>query len=119
MFNDMAEGKKKVNGKLFDSERARAAGRANAGKKKRMAQGVQEVWKAAFDKLQDDKDNNLVAWATSNKHNLTDFYRLSTKLIPAKLIAEVESKVNIDLTKLSDQELKELADLYDNGSTES
>lgn len=114
----MAAKEKRVIGTPFTSESARAAAKAHAGKRKRITLSVQEAWKAAFDKLQKDKDSNLVAWATANKQNLTDFYRLSTKLIPSKLIAEVENTVNVDLSGLSDEELKKIASLYDDAGKE-
>lgn len=58
---------------------------------------VKDVIKAVFESLQEDAEYSLLAWA---KGNLTEFYKLSSKLIPlqADVNVNAEHTLIIDLT---------------------
>lgn len=55
---------------------------------------VRETFERVFTQLQEGDDTNLKAWASKNP---TEFYKLSTKLIPL----QVEAEVN-DITDLTE-----------------
>jgi hypothetical protein len=58
-----------------------------AGAKNKIPQTVKETVMEVFAKLQDDPDANLTEWA---KKNLTEFYKLSAKLMPTEISTPVE-----------------------------
>lgn len=60
------------------------------GSQNKVTKSIREHFSAAFDLLQQDEQHNLVNWA---KTNPTEFYRLSSKLIPTKLEADVNIPV--------------------------
>lgn len=72
---------------------------ANSGKVKgtpnKLTQTVKEVFTNVFSELQEDPEVKLSEWAKSNP---TDFYKLSAKLIPTAVNAEITvKKVGLDL----------------------
>lgn len=51
---------------------------------------VKEVFADVFTKLQDDASANLESWA---KENPTEFYKLSSKLIPTQM--DIAANINL------------------------
>lgn len=70
--------------------------KGNSGKPKgatnKTTRLVKEVFADVFSELQDDPKANLAAWA---KTNPTEFYKLSSKLIPTQL----EGGLNLNLSE--------------------
>ena len=68
--------------------------KGNSGKPKgatnKLTRTFKEILTDALEALQEDKKNNLEAWA---KENPTEFYKIASKLIPSEISATVESKV--------------------------
>ena len=68
--------------------------KGNSGKPKgatnKLTRTFKEILTDALEALQEDKKNNLEAWA---KENPTEFYKRASKLIPSEIRATVESKV--------------------------
>jgi len=68
--------------------------KGNSGKPKgatnKLTRTFKEILTDALESLQQDKKNNLEAWA---KENPTEFYKIASKLIPSEISATVESKV--------------------------
>jgi hypothetical protein len=60
------------------------------GSKNKLTRTFKEILTDALEALQEDKKNNLEAWA---KENPTEFYKIASKLIPSEISATVESKV--------------------------
>lgn len=56
---------------------------------------VREAFERAFTLLQDDDEAKLEAWA---KRNPTEFYKLSSKLIPADVNAHLTGGLQITVT---------------------
>lgn len=65
-------------------------GRPN-GATNRLTKTVKEVVLDTFNRLQEDKQNNLFAFA---KDNPTEFYKIAAKLIPTDIKAEVRTVEN-------------------------
>lgn len=67
---------------------------------------VKEVFAKVFDELQDDPKANLKVWAKNNK---TEFYKLSSKLLPIQLAGDPENPIPVNLTDgLSFEQLYQL-----------
>lgn len=68
--------------------------KGNGGKPKgatnKLTRTFKEILTNALEALQEDKKNNLEAWA---KENPTEFYKIASKLIPTEVNATVEGKV--------------------------
>jgi hypothetical protein len=64
---------------------------------------VKEVFANVFDQLQQDPKANLKEWA---KENPTEFYKLSSKLIPVQVAGDPENPLNLNLTS---EEIKKKA----------
>lgn len=68
--------------------------KGNSGKPKgatnKLTRTFKEILTNALEALQEDKKNNLEAWA---KENPTEFYKIASKLIPTEVNATVEGKV--------------------------
>lgn len=66
----------------------------NAGRKEgsvnKLTKTVKERVLETFNELQEDENANLTAWA---KTELTEFYKIAAKLIPADINAKVEGKI--------------------------
>lgn len=58
---------------------------------------VRDAFKAAFDALQDKPGAKLADWAEANP---TDFYKISAKLIPQAVEAELTGNVEHEITKI-------------------
>lgn len=56
---------------------------------------VKEVFAKVFDELQDDPEANLQQWAKQNK---TEFYKLSSKLLPIQIAGDPESPLALSVT---------------------
>lgn len=69
--------------------------RPNSGRKpgspNRMG-SVREAFEQVFHALQADESANLTAWA---QRNPTEFYKLSSKLIPAEISAQVDGTMQV------------------------
>jgi hypothetical protein len=57
-----------------------------------LALDVKDVVFNAFQDLQADPKNNLIAWA---KENPTEFYKIAAKLIPTNIEAKVSNTINV------------------------
>lgn len=57
---------------------------------------VKDVFADVFNKLQKDKKANLLKWA---KANPTEFYKLSSKLIPVQLTGDPENPVAVNMAE--------------------
>lgn len=75
----------------------KTGGGSRKGIPNKITQTVRDAFKTVFDELQGDKDANLAAWA---KGNPTDFYKISAKLIPQAVEAELTGKVEHEITKI-------------------
>ncbi len=60
------------------------------GSKNKLTRTFKEILTDALEALQEDKKNNLQAWA---KENPTEFYKIASKLIPTEVNATVEGKI--------------------------
>jgi hypothetical protein len=82
-------GMNKQRGKPFKKgEGGRPPGAVN-----KVTRTVKEVFAKVFDELQDDPEANLMAWAKANK---TEFYKLSSKLLPIQIAGDPEHPVTIN-----------------------
>lgn len=61
--------------------RPKGAGR-KPGSKNKITRTVKEAFEATFVHLQRDPRRNLLAWATKNKGNLREFYKIAARFIP-------------------------------------
>ena len=74
---------------------------------------VKETVLNVFNQLQEDPETDLVNFAHKYPR---DFHAIAAKLIPAEITAKVEHAEKIfDLTKLTDDELRILAELQSKG----
>lgn len=64
--------------------RPAGAGR-KPGQPNALTKTIRETFERVFEHLQKGEDTNLCAWA---KSNLTDFYKLSAKLIPIEMAVQ-------------------------------
>jgi hypothetical protein len=87
----------------MESEKPKNTGRfgkGNPGKPKgalsHLTRTVKEAVLDAFNELQHDEQNNLVAFA---KKNPRDFYAIAAKLIPTDIKAEVKSKILVEVVR--------------------
>jgi|SRR6476620_4599825 len=75
-------------------------GKGNPGKPKgatnHLTRTVKEAVLEAFNELQSDKKNNLLAFA---KKHPRDFYAIAAKLIPTDIKAEVKSKILVEVVR--------------------
>jgi len=75
-------------------------GKGNPGKPKgavnHLTRTVKEAVLIAFNELQEDDENNLLAFA---KKNPRDFYAIAAKLIPTDIKAEVKSKILVEIVR--------------------
>jgi hypothetical protein len=51
---------------------------------------VKQVFADVFEKLQEDPEANLITWARQNQ---TEFYKLSTKLIPIQMAGDPDNPI--------------------------
>ncbi|MGR3221299.1 MAG: hypothetical protein ACUZ8H_16000 [Candidatus Anammoxibacter sp.] len=63
------------------------------GAKNKITKSVKDVFASVFESLQSDPKAKLEVWA---KENQTEFYKLSSKLIPAAIEAKIEGSMNIN-----------------------
>lgn len=56
---------------------------------------VREAFENAFRILQDDEVANVITWG---KNNTTEFYKLSSKLIPMQISGDPEAPLTIQIT---------------------
>jgi hypothetical protein len=56
---------------------------------------VREAFENAFRILQDDEEANVINWG---KNNTTEFYKLSSKLIPMQITGDPEAPLTIQIT---------------------
>lgn len=56
---------------------------------------VREAFENAFRILQEDEEANVIAWGKENK---TEFYKLSSKLIPMQITGDPEAPLTIQIT---------------------
>lgn len=66
------------------------AGRRDGSKNKLGT--VREAFERVFHALQEDEQANLTSWA---QRNPTEFYKLSSKLIPAEISAQVDGTMQV------------------------
>jgi len=69
----------------------------------KITRSVKERVLDAFEQLQEDEKNNLLAWAKSEP---TEFYKIAAKLIPAEINAHIDNKV-IEMVNPSDPKPEE------------
>ena len=62
----------------------------------KITKAVKEVFAEVFNELQEDKEANLKVWA---QKNTTEFYKLSTKLLPIQITGDAENPVPINITE--------------------
>ena len=65
------------------------------GKPNTELMSVRKVFEVAFAELQNDPNSNLIAWG---KENNTEFYKLSSKLLPLQISGDPESPLTIQIT---------------------
>lgn len=73
----------------------RTGGR-KAGTPNKIPKQVKDVFFETFTALQEDKDSNLTAWAKDNK---TEFYKLSSKLLPIQLAGDPENPLAVNMAE--------------------
>ena len=56
---------------------------------------VRQAFEQAFQILQDDEQANVISWG---KQNTTEFYKLSSKLIPMQITGDPEAPLTIQVT---------------------
>ena len=56
---------------------------------------VREAFENAFKLLQEDDEANVITWG---KNNTTEFYKLSSKLIPMQISGDPEAPLTIQIT---------------------
>jgi len=56
---------------------------------------VREAFENAFRILQEDDEANVITWG---KNNTTEFYKLSSKLIPMQITGDPEAPLTIQIT---------------------
>ena len=88
----LKKGHKKVGGRV-------------AGTPNKFTQTVKEVFSNVFNELQADPKTNLKAWA---KANMSDFYRLSIKLMPLEVAASVDTSVPQLIIHVDTEEQKKM-----------
>lgn len=80
-------------------------GKKTGGREKgvpnKVTKDVKATFLEVFIELQKDKKANLSSWA---KENATDFYKLSSKLIPAAIEAKVEG--SLEITPITGMKIK-------------
>lgn len=73
--------------------------KGNPGKPKgavnKSTKQVKDIFAEAFTELQKDSATKLTAWG---KKNLTEFYKLSSKLIPLQLTGDPDNPIRSELT---------------------
>jgi hypothetical protein len=67
-------------------------GGRQAGTPNRVTASIRQAFQEAFDRLQSDDEACLDAWA---KKNLTEFYKLSSKLIPLDVAVQGGLTLNV------------------------
>lgn len=67
------------------------------GSTNKLTRAVKDAFQAAFEDLQGDESNNLLAWAQANP---TDFYKLASKLIPSEINASVTGNLTATIAGL-------------------
>jgi hypothetical protein len=65
------------------------------GAQNKLTKSVKETVLAAFNDLQDDPKNNILAFA---KQNPRDFYQIAAKLIPTEINAKV-NKIQLEIVR--------------------
>lgn len=94
--------------------------KGNAGKPKgalnKLTKTVRETILDAFNKLQDDENHNLEAFA---KKYPRDFYQIAAKLIPTEIRGTINTSDEVDYSKLSDAALEEIINASTKDESES
>jgi hypothetical protein len=71
-------------------------GGRKAGTPNKIPKQVKDVFFDTFTKLQEDPKANLTQWAKENK---TEFYKLSSKLLPIQLAGDPENPVAVNVVE--------------------
>lgn len=69
--------------------KGKKTGGRKAGTQNKLTKTVKEAFETAFEAMQGDPAANLGVWG---KANLTEFYKLSARLIPAEINAKVSTQ---------------------------
>lgn len=67
-----------------------------AGTPNKIPKQVKDVFFDTFNQLQQDPKANLTKWAKENK---TEFYKLSSKLLPIQLAGDPENPLALNMTE--------------------
>jgi hypothetical protein len=67
-----------------------------AGTPNKLTRTVKETFAQVFSDLQDDEQAKLSVWAKSNP---TEFYKLSSKLLPIQLAGDPENPVAVNVVE--------------------
>jgi hypothetical protein len=66
------------------------------GVQNKITRTVKETFAKVFDELQDDPKANLKKWAMANE---TEFYKLSSKLLPIQLAGDPDNPISIHMAE--------------------
>ena len=93
----MVNEQRRLNSGMFGGPGGRVGGRPH-GCKNKLTITVREAVLKAFNALQEDEDNNLIAWG---KKNPGDFYKIAAKLIPTEIVANVRNVITVGVKPVS------------------
>jgi hypothetical protein len=79
----------------FEKGKEKTGGRV-AGVPNKATRTVKEVFAQVFDELQDDPDAKLSVWAKANK---TEFYKLSSKLLPIQIAGDADNPIAVNVAE--------------------